>query len=89
MFGWLSTLLSQGQKHKYRTGEKHKTHGRAAPSDFVGAIGISHCTQSGVVVVMSTMLFRFCKFVGQILAIGAEGLGTPASLVLSDTPFTN
>jgi hypothetical protein len=24
MFGWLSTLLSQGPKHKHHTGKKHK-----------------------------------------------------------------
>jgi len=80
----LSTMLSQGPKHKHHTGEKHKTHWRVAPSDVAGAIVMLHSTQSGAVVVMSTLLLCFSKVSGWILDIGAEGLGTPVSLVSSD-----
>ena len=72
MFGWLSTLLSQGPKHKHHTGEKHKTHGRAAPSDLAGFIRMEHRMHVGVVVVTSTLSFCVCKISGLILAIGAE-----------------
>jgi hypothetical protein len=80
----LSTMLSQGPKHKHHTGEKHKTHWRAAPSDVRGHIVMLHSTQSGAVVVMSTLLLCLSKVSGLILDIGEEALGTPLSLVSSD-----